>query len=321
MFLLPRFPLILLFSLKIQHHTISLFTEAEEKAKLQSYTVLRKQREDFRKRLVDLIMRKEEDMEICPDDIPSAEEREILRYYYYIRHGVDTIHVAPLDQKTLDKVLDLIPSKLKKWNDTLVQSVEDMKDDFMIAVKKAIVDFVLKDPTVEQKLSDESGTVERKEVRMMTGQLMPQFRLFKTKLEKILHVVNPCLAAIIDLWYSNFRDMRIIDVKSLMEHKGAYELPEYQMTFLNHIDNAKRILMNEYYKGVQDIFLAGNKKNKLPNPSLPRKWKRFYNAVATIMTYHLQTLCLNSLYDYTNYVTDVKVRHICFTIISFPFSS
>lgn len=37
-------------------------------------------------------------------DIPNAEEREVLRYYYYIRHGVDTIHVAPLDQKVLDKV-------------------------------------------------------------------------------------------------------------------------------------------------------------------------------------------------------------------------
>lgn len=78
--------------------------EAEQEAKLKSYTELRKQREEFRKRLVKLIVNKEDDMEIDPDEIPSAEEKEILRYYYYIRHGVDTIHVAPLDQAALDRV-------------------------------------------------------------------------------------------------------------------------------------------------------------------------------------------------------------------------
>lgn len=78
--------------------------EAEQAAKMLSYTALRKQREEFRKRLVALIANKDEDMEIGSDEIPSAEEREILRYYYYIRHGVDTIHVAPLDQQVLDRV-------------------------------------------------------------------------------------------------------------------------------------------------------------------------------------------------------------------------
>lgn len=78
--------------------------EQEQAAKMQSYTALRKQREEFRKRLVALIVNKEEEMETDPEEIPSAEEREILRYYYYIRHGVDTIHVAPLDQDLLDRV-------------------------------------------------------------------------------------------------------------------------------------------------------------------------------------------------------------------------
>lgn len=78
--------------------------EAEQAAKLQSYTALRKQREEFRKRLVALIVNKDDNEDIDPEEIPSAEEREILRYYYYIRHGVDTIHVAPLDQEMLDRV-------------------------------------------------------------------------------------------------------------------------------------------------------------------------------------------------------------------------
>lgn len=38
------------------------------------------------------------------EDIPTDEEKEMLRYYYYVKHGVDTVHVAPLDEKVLAKV-------------------------------------------------------------------------------------------------------------------------------------------------------------------------------------------------------------------------
>lgn len=76
----------------------------ELKKQLTSYTALRKQREEFRQRLVNLIVnvRNDDTMEI--DDIPSEEEKQMLRYYYYVKHGVDTVHVAPLDEKILNRV-------------------------------------------------------------------------------------------------------------------------------------------------------------------------------------------------------------------------
>lgn len=65
---------------------------------------MRKQREEFRQRLVSLIVnvRNDDTMEI--DDIPSEEEKQMLRYYYYVKHGVDTVHVAPVDEKILNRV-------------------------------------------------------------------------------------------------------------------------------------------------------------------------------------------------------------------------
>lgn len=63
-----------------------------------------RRREEFRKKLVSLIIAKdvpgvnEDDTEF-----PSSKEREIMRYYYYIKHGVDTIHVSPLDLKILNR--------------------------------------------------------------------------------------------------------------------------------------------------------------------------------------------------------------------------
>lgn len=85
-------------------YRFDVFSAAEQKAKLKTYTEVRKQREEFRQRLVKLITCKEDDMDIDPADIPSAEEREMLRYYYYIRYGVDTIYVAPIDNLVLKRV-------------------------------------------------------------------------------------------------------------------------------------------------------------------------------------------------------------------------
>lgn len=36
-------------------------------------------------------------------EFPNAEEKEILRYYYFIKHGIDTIYVAPMNAKVLNK--------------------------------------------------------------------------------------------------------------------------------------------------------------------------------------------------------------------------
>ena len=35
------------------------------------------------------------------------------RYYYYIHNGIDTEHVAPMEDAWLEHVLDLVPTELK----------------------------------------------------------------------------------------------------------------------------------------------------------------------------------------------------------------
>lgn len=82
-------------------------TKADKMRK--SYTSMRKEREDFRKRLVSLIMAEDEEGEgEDPNQFPNSREKETMRYYYYIQHGFDTIHVAPMDKRTYDMYVDNI---------------------------------------------------------------------------------------------------------------------------------------------------------------------------------------------------------------------
>lgn len=64
---------------------------------------MRKDREEFRKRLIKLIVRKEHEKDDEANTFPNVEERELLRYYHYIRNGIDTVHVAPIDKRVLQR--------------------------------------------------------------------------------------------------------------------------------------------------------------------------------------------------------------------------
>lgn len=75
-----------------------------------SYMQMRLERENFRKKLVELIARKDDDDVVenasaidLEAEFPNKDEKEVLRYYYYIKHGIDTIHVSPMSKKVLNR--------------------------------------------------------------------------------------------------------------------------------------------------------------------------------------------------------------------------
>lgn len=75
-----------------------------------------------------------------------------------------------------------------------------MKEDYTMAVKKAIVEFVLKDPSIPTPLYDYIMTPERIEISQMSGSLRDNFHETQKTLQRNLHSVNPCLAETVNLW-------------------------------------------------------------------------------------------------------------------------
>jgi len=58
---------------------------------------------------------------------------------YYIHNGIDTDHVAPMEDARLDCVLSRVPQHLRSaFAASIEQLSDEMKDDYILSVKKSI---------------------------------------------------------------------------------------------------------------------------------------------------------------------------------------
>lgn len=73
------------------------------------------------------LVTKREDEGASGDVIPSADEAEIWRYYYFIRYGIDTIHIAPIENAWLKHIYSLIPQKLKLQSQSMKELTEEVQ--------------------------------------------------------------------------------------------------------------------------------------------------------------------------------------------------
>lgn len=83
-------------------------------------------------------------------DVDLKNDKGVNRYYYYIRNGVDSVHVTPLDIKALATILELVPKRLCDFEKLKAELIKEIKDEFLVAIKRSIVEFVLKDPNQEE---------------------------------------------------------------------------------------------------------------------------------------------------------------------------
>ncbi|XP_067122198.1 dynein axonemal heavy chain 7-like [Centruroides vittatus] len=233
-------------------------------------------------------------------DILMKEEEEKLKYYYYIRTGIDLQSIAPLEKCWIDKIINWVnPFLLKRNEKCLKHLINEIKDDYLFNVKKAMIDFALKDPYAKD-IEIKENLYFKKELKAVPKPWAKRFITNKKTVHCQLYLLNPCLRKLLYLWQQEFPNLSLFDRNILSEQKQPLELEEFKKIISNQINEGQKKLLERWHSAIVALLFRANKKNLIPNNP------KFYNCLSTVMSSQLRELCLDSLNKYTDFLCTIK---------------
>lgn len=119
-------------------------------------------------------------------------------------------------------LIGLITDNLRKNHLQMVADLcDEMREDYLLSVKKAIVDFVLRDSsrdnlttagdTSNAKTGSKSSrqaalfVQHRAEIAVVPKPWHASFERNRAEIYKNLFAINPCMAQVLKLWYTSFK--------------------------------------------------------------------------------------------------------------------
>ncbi|KAJ3227682.1 Dynein heavy chain 7, axonemal [Clydaea vesicula] len=268
----------------------------------------KKGRETFRTTMVNVVMHNTaHEKFVSADQLPAistnrpvtAQDKDMTqRYYYYITNGIDTQHVAEMKNEWLKNVLDLLPDNLKNQHEDALQILSsEMREDYHMSVKKAIVDFVLKDPRDKNSLDDKKKPTQEDFLNIRSS--APTWQNdYKVSLQHIKDnlFINPTITAIVDVWYK-FHDLRLFDLDAILLKNGSFELRTFKTMVSQKLEKAHEKLMTTWYPTILNIFYQGSKKNEWSAISADRM-QVFFRMISFLLADQLRSMIRRSLIDF-----------------------
>ena len=228
----------------------------------------------------------------------GGAEKDLLRYYYYIKNGIDTEHVATMEDSVLESVLSHVAATLKEDRELVIEKLcDEVREDYLLSVKMAIVDFVLKDP---KPAAGEAATaaewpalVKYPELAQPIKPWTPAFNAARETLPRTLFLVNVGMARMLSAWAA-FSEQPALPRESLARFKAPVELTKFDTACKAHAVKAQKILRNEWLGAVKMAFETAIERKQTDFEDMTGYW----NAAATVMSAQLQSLAQRQIQEF-----------------------
>nr|XP_057937248.1 dynein axonemal heavy chain 7 isoform X2 [Doryrhamphus excisus] len=253
-----------------------------------------KKRRSLRKCLIKFICQQHQE----EDDSLSSSEFE-KKYYQYIQNGINLEHLTPLQDSWVKNILGKVPGHLKNQNQMLDLLLDEVKEDYLLSIKTAILKYTFSDPIEIDEDAEKDLPLHRLELVRVPKAWKDSYVYARKRMNNWLHSFNPTMQQVLNLWHVSYKQMRLIDTVEIRSRTVSMELSAFQQNSNGQIGNIRGVLINKWLPEVHNIYYHGNRRKLMPTQSNMYKLQSFYNSAATLMATQLQDLVLDSMADYT----------------------
>ncbi|CAI9574021.1 unnamed protein product [Staurois parvus] len=196
--------------------------------------------------------------------------------------------VSPLSAEWLQGIYSYIPAELcKVWSKSLQDLTKEAEENYIYAIKKSIVDYILLDPMEQQRLEI---TISPKMSNSAGWHHFPWHESVKAayvKLKNKLHITHPVMSKVLLHFYTKYANFRLLDIDNLM-----HIVPMKMNEFLNHIRSEARKkseeLQETWLRDCCDIVTQNreNIESEMPQDEKLRRKKmdHLFCCLATLMS-------------------------------------
>ncbi|XP_014782749.1 dynein axonemal heavy chain 3-like [Octopus bimaculoides] len=238
---------------------------------------------------------------------PSAQD--LQRYYYYIENGIKSAMLAPAPTEWFEKIDQLIPKSLTtgiKLSNLKIELLAEVTHNYMFSLRKAIVDYILKDPREKKRLHIAwvpvpfPHRVIRAPIPWHSSYLvLKHFNLVS------LFAINPVMLELQSIWCKQFENLRFINLVELMEMELPLLPEDFQSVIKNQCLKCRTELQTVWLPTCAQVFL--NQKDLwyhlVPQNNVDslEMVQKFFSSVESLMSLQLRSTIINSLKDFLSF--------------------
>ncbi|XP_029639148.1 dynein heavy chain 3, axonemal-like isoform X2 [Octopus sinensis] len=238
---------------------------------------------------------------------PSAQD--LQRYYYYIENGIKSGMLAPAPEEWFEKIDQMIPKSLTtgiKLSKLKIELLAEVTHDYMFSLRKAIVDYILKDPREKKRLHIAwvpvpfPHRVIRAPIPWHNSYLvLKHFNLVS------LFAINPVMLELQSIWCKQFENLRFVNLAELMEMKLPLLPEDFQSVIKNQCLKCRTELQTVWLPTCAQVFL--NQKDLwyhlVPQNNVDslEMVQKFFSSVESLMSLQLRSIIINSLKDFLSF--------------------
>ncbi|XP_073425921.1 dynein axonemal heavy chain 12 [Dendrobates tinctorius] len=219
----------------------------------------------------------------------NSEQRKLRMNYLFMKKSVESSPVVPIQKHWLDAMLSFVPQSLQKGKarEALVaELLEEVSQDFEKSMKTHLVKSILVKPEVKGLEAEESGLLPEFPTGLDFSKPWHQsFLQARNEIMKNLHLVHPTIRTMLDLGYTTFSNLLIVDLSGYRS-RGPVECESLRNSVSLACAKTEEKLLNTWYPKVINLFASQDALQLVKAD----KWDSFYNCVSTLMSNQVRDL-------------------------------